>query len=99
MLPFAVVAVVSNVINRILRVPVMASFLMVLGLTNVMALNFFLLIKDTGSWQDIGMSIGHYLATKLCLIFHMLLFAFSRLILRNGVVFEKIHSDTKSHKR
>jgi len=86
LLPFAIIAVVSNIINQyLIKIPQTASFLMVLMLTNLMALNFFLLVKDSGSWLEIGISIGHYVATKLSLAFHMLLFGFSQLVLRNGV--------------
>jgi len=84
---FAIVAIASTITTQyIIKAPIASLFLMVLALTNIMALNFFLMIKDSGSWRDIGMSIGHYVGMKLCLAFHMFLFALSSLVLRTGVL-------------
>jgi len=86
MLPFALVAIVFGVINRWLGLQDTKSFLLVFALTDVMTLNFFFLVRDEGSWQDIGMSISHFAATNGMIFFQLLLLAFSQFVLRKTKV-------------
>jgi len=51
------------------------------------------MIKDKGSWLEIGMSIGHYLGTNAFIIFHILLFGFTEFVLRNGINVSKRYVD------
>uniref|UniRef100_A0AAR2JR73 GPI ethanolamine phosphate transferase 1 n=1 Tax=Pygocentrus nattereri TaxID=42514 RepID=A0AAR2JR73_PYGNA len=48
-------------------------FLIVLVISDLMALHFFFLVKDYGSWLDIGTSISHYVIVMSMTIFLMLL--------------------------
>uniref|UniRef100_A0A8B9HXK0 GPI ethanolamine phosphate transferase 1 n=1 Tax=Astyanax mexicanus TaxID=7994 RepID=A0A8B9HXK0_ASTMX len=48
-------------------------FLIVLVISDLMALHFFFLVKDHGSWLDIGTSISHYVIVMSMTIFLMLL--------------------------
>uniref|UniRef100_A0A8C7ZTE3 GPI ethanolamine phosphate transferase 1 n=1 Tax=Oryzias sinensis TaxID=183150 RepID=A0A8C7ZTE3_9TELE len=48
-------------------------FLIVLVISDVMALHFFFMVQDYGSWLDIGTSISHYVIVMSMTIFLMLL--------------------------
>uniref|UniRef100_A0A8C4EK67 GPI ethanolamine phosphate transferase 1 n=1 Tax=Dicentrarchus labrax TaxID=13489 RepID=A0A8C4EK67_DICLA len=48
-------------------------FLIVLVISDLMALHFFFLVQDYGSWLDIGTSISHYVIVMSMTIFLMLL--------------------------
>uniref|UniRef100_A0A7N6C297 GPI ethanolamine phosphate transferase 1 n=1 Tax=Anabas testudineus TaxID=64144 RepID=A0A7N6C297_ANATE len=48
-------------------------FLIVLVISDLMALHFFFLVQDHGSWLDIGTSISHYVIVMSMTIFLMLL--------------------------
>ncbi|KAJ1300601.1 hypothetical protein OPQ81_002255 [Rhizoctonia solani] len=48
--------------------PPFALFKVALGLTDVMSLTFFYLVRDTGSWLEIGQSISFYIITSLLLV-------------------------------
>uniref|UniRef100_A0A669C8K0 GPI ethanolamine phosphate transferase 1 n=1 Tax=Oreochromis niloticus TaxID=8128 RepID=A0A669C8K0_ORENI len=48
-------------------------FLIVLVISDLMALHFFFMVQDYGSWLDIGTSISHYVIVMSMTIFLMLL--------------------------
>ncbi|XP_071823670.1 GPI ethanolamine phosphate transferase 1-like [Apostichopus japonicus] len=49
-----------HAIHTALRVPTTSLFLVVLLMSDCMALQFFFLVRDSGSWLEIGTSISHY---------------------------------------
>uniref|UniRef100_A0A8C9T4I8 GPI ethanolamine phosphate transferase 1 n=1 Tax=Scleropages formosus TaxID=113540 RepID=A0A8C9T4I8_SCLFO len=55
-------------------------FLIVLVISDLMALHFFFLVKDYGSWLDIGTSISHYVIVMSMTIFLMLLSIVSHIL-------------------
>jgi phosphatidylinositol glycan class N len=56
-------------------------FLLVLSTTDIMTLNFFYLVVDTGSWLEIGTTISHFMIASAFIIFQIILFAASNLLL------------------
>lgn len=46
-----------------------ALFMCVMAVTDVLTLNFFWLVRDEGSWLDIGTSISHFVIASLLGIF------------------------------
>ncbi|KAB8349775.1 hypothetical protein FH972_023789 [Carpinus fangiana] len=67
MIPFAVISANLGILNLRLGVPPSALFMVVMALTDVMTLNFFYMVKDEGSWLDIGTTISHFvIASMLC---------------------------------
>ena len=48
-------------------------FLMVLLMSDFMALHFFFLVSDQGSWQEIGTSLSHYVIAQANPIFVLML--------------------------
>jgi hypothetical protein len=43
--------------------------MIVLTISDVMTLNFFYLVRDEGSWLDIGTSISHFTISNLLILF------------------------------
>uniref|UniRef100_A0A6B2KXJ3 GPI ethanolamine phosphate transferase 1 n=1 Tax=Arcella intermedia TaxID=1963864 RepID=A0A6B2KXJ3_9EUKA len=99
LLPIFFISIIFNIINRLLSAPPqgqarsIGSFFITVLITNLMGINFFLLIKDTGSWLEIGMSIGHFIGTNAFIVFYFVVFGIAQFVLRNGMSLEKKHFD------
>nr|KAF6472106.1 phosphatidylinositol glycan anchor biosynthesis class N [Molossus molossus] len=59
-IPFVLVMCAFEAIQLTTQLSSKSLFLMVLVISDIMALHFFFLVKDYGSWLDIGTSISHY---------------------------------------
>jgi len=61
LIPFAVVSVNLGILNKFLGPLAPSSlFMLVIACSDILTLNFFWLVRDEGSWLDIGTSISHY---------------------------------------
>lgn len=89
-LPLILVSCSFHAIHIITSVPTRALFLLVLIMSDFMALNFFFLVRDYGSWLEIGTSISHYIIVMCMNIFLMMLFVVSQ-ILTSFKLFNKKH--------
>ena len=59
-------------------------FGIVLGVSDILTLNFFYLVKDEGSWLEIGTGISHFsIASFLCMF--MILLEYLSGILTSGI--------------
>ncbi|OMJ24019.1 GPI ethanolamine phosphate transferase 1 [Smittium culicis] len=76
-MPFFIVSSAFAVINLMLELPPFSLFLLALSTTDIMTLNFFFMVKDEGSWLDIGTSISHYCISSLFVLFSIVLFSIS----------------------
>ncbi|KAJ2004481.1 Glycosyl phosphatidyl inositol anchor synthesis [Coemansia thaxteri] len=76
-IPFFLVSAVFGVLNRSLELPPFSLFLFVVSTTDVMTVNFFFLVRDDGSWLDIGMSISHFCISSMFVLFVIVLFVLS----------------------
>lgn len=73
MIPFAVISANLGVLNRRLGVAPSTLFMIVMAISDVLTLNFFWLVRDEGSWLDIGTSISHFsISSLLCAFVAML---------------------------
>lgn len=67
MIPFAIISANLGILNRRLEVAPSALFMIVMTISDVMTLNFFYMVRDEGSWLDIGTTISHFvIASVLC---------------------------------
>ncbi|KAJ9057611.1 Glycosyl phosphatidyl inositol anchor synthesis, variant 2 [Entomophthora muscae] len=64
----------------------LAPFLLVLSISDVMTLNFFYLVRDEGSWLDIGTSISHFAIVSLFSLFVSLLYLWSYWLTRRAIL-------------
>lgn len=69
LIPLLIVSCAFRALLQSIRVSNTALFLLVFIMSDFTALHFFFLIKDSGSWLDIGMSISHYLLSMGMFIF------------------------------
>ena len=92
MVPFAVMSANLCILNRRLGVAPSALFMVVMAVGDVMTLNFFYMVKDEGSWLDIGTTISHFVIASLLGVFVAGLESVSEVIV-SGVEFD---SDKKT---
>ncbi|KAJ2078180.1 Glycosyl phosphatidyl inositol anchor synthesis [Coemansia sp. RSA 988] len=85
-IPFFLVSAVFGVLSRSLELPPFSLFLFVLSTTDVMTVNFFFLVRDDGSWLDIGMSISHFCISGLFVLFTIILFIFSHVLVGSVLI-------------
>jgi hypothetical protein len=56
----------------------------ILGLSDIMTLNLFYLVKDFGSWLEIGNSISRFGLLNLQIVVQLILFAFGRIYIKKN---------------
>ncbi|KAL5022630.1 hypothetical protein ScPMuIL_001785 [Solemya velum] len=91
-IPFILVACVFRAIHITCRIPERAVFLIALLMSDFMALHFFFLVQDYGSWLEIGTSISHYVIVMCMVIFLKLLFGLSYVLTTFTVFNSKLHA-------
>jgi phosphatidylinositol glycan class N len=69
MVPFAVISAALGILNRRLGLQSSALFMVVMSASDVMTLNFFWMVKDEGSWLDIGTTISHFVIGSVLCVF------------------------------
>jgi GPI ethanolamine phosphate transferase 1 len=69
LVPFAVISAVLGILNLRLGLESSALFMLVMALSDVLTLNFFWMVRDEGSWLDIGTSISHFFIGSLLNVF------------------------------
>ncbi|XP_039766590.1 GPI ethanolamine phosphate transferase 1 isoform X1 [Ornithorhynchus anatinus] len=69
LIPFVLVMCAFEAVQVTTRLSSKSLFLVVLVISDIMALHFFFLVKDYGSWLDIGTSISHYVIVMCMTIF------------------------------
>ncbi|KAK7114393.1 GPI ethanolamine phosphate transferase 1-like [Littorina saxatilis] len=85
LLPFLVVTCMLRAVQVVTRIPLRALMLLVMLMSDVMGLNFFFLVRDYGSWLEIGTSISHYVICMSMIIFVMVLMGLSQLLTSGSV--------------
>lgn len=69
MVPFAALSANFGLLNKRLGVAPSALFMVVMAVSDVMTLSFFFMVKDEGSWLDIGTTISHFIIASLLGVF------------------------------
>lgn len=68
-IPFAVISANLGILNRRLGVAPSSLFMLVMAISDVLTMNFFWLVRDEGSWLDIGTSISHFIIASMLCVF------------------------------
>ncbi|MCJ1300042.1 Glycosyl phosphatidyl inositol anchor synthesis [Hypocenomyce scalaris] len=69
LIPFAVMSADLGILNRRLGVAPSSLFMVVMAISDVLTMNFFWMVRDEGSWLDIGTSISHFCIASLLCVF------------------------------
>ncbi|KAH3811946.1 hypothetical protein DPMN_140364 [Dreissena polymorpha] len=85
-IPFILVTCFLRAVHVISSVPVEGLFLIIMLMSDCMALHFFFLVQDTGSWLDIGTSISHYVIVMCMIIFIMVLFGLTHFLTTSSLL-------------
>lgn len=93
-IPFILVSCAFEAVQVTTQLSSKRLFLIVLVISDIMALHFFFLVKDYGSWLDIGTSISHYVLVMSFTIFLMLLSGLAQLLTTKRLEFWE---ETKRH--
>jgi len=69
MIPFALISTNLGILNRKLEVAPSALFMVVMTISDISTLNFFYMVRDDGSWLEIGTTISHFVIANLLCFF------------------------------
>ncbi|OAQ86563.1 GPI ethanolamine phosphate transferase 1 [Purpureocillium lilacinum] len=69
MIPFALISANLGVLNKRLGVAPSALFMVVMAASDLLTLYFFWVVKDEGSWLEIGSTISHFAIASLLCVF------------------------------
>lgn len=86
LIPVCFLAAAFGALVRTLHASPIAIFLLVIATSDVMTLNFFFLVRDYGSWLEIGTSISHFIISSVFSVIALLLLGLSQTLL-SGVRF------------
>nr|XP_033790893.1 GPI ethanolamine phosphate transferase 1 isoform X1 [Geotrypetes seraphini] len=87
LIPFVLVMCAFETVQITVQLSSKSLFLIVLVISDIMALHFFFLVKDYGSWLDIGTSISHYVIVMSMTIFLMLLSGLAQVLTTKKIKF------------
>jgi phosphatidylinositol glycan class N len=95
LIPFFIVSSIFSVLNKSIGLSPFSLFLLVLSISDIMTLNFFYL---DGSWLEIGTTISHFVISSLFVLFMILLFLLSEILVGNVVMSDEDEEEEKKKK-
>jgi GPI ethanolamine phosphate transferase 1 len=69
MIPFALISANLGILNVKLGVAPSALLMVVMAITDILTLYFFWVVRDEGSWLEIGSTISHFVIASLLCVF------------------------------
>ncbi|KAH6578703.1 hypothetical protein BASA61_000168 [Batrachochytrium salamandrivorans] len=92
LIPFFLLSSVFGILSRVLDLPSFSLFLLVLSTTDIMTLNFFFLVRDDGSWLEIGTTISHFIIASAFIVFQIVLFSVSHVLVGKVLIPHGVNS-------
>lgn len=75
LIPFILVICAFSAITKLVEVPLLGCYFLVILCSDVMTIHFFFLVRNKGSWMEIGNSISHFGIMSAQVVFVLMLFA------------------------
>jgi phosphatidylinositol glycan class N len=69
MVPFALISANLGILNKRLGVAPSALFMVVMAISDFLTLHFFWVVRDEGSWLEIGSTISHFCIASMFCVF------------------------------
>ncbi len=91
-IPFLLIGSVFNIVVTTSNCSLRSYILAMILLSDIMGLNFFFLVRDSGSWLEIGISISHYVIMMAMSIGIVILVGIARLLTGLSIVSRKTNS-------
>ncbi|XP_019161667.1 PREDICTED: GPI ethanolamine phosphate transferase 1 isoform X1 [Ipomoea nil] len=79
LIPFILVICAFSAMTKLIRVPLVGCYFLVIMCSDVMTIHFFFLVRNTGSWMEIGNTISHFGIMSAQVVFVLLLFALTNI--------------------
>ena len=79
-IPINLLSCCYRAINLSLRVDTKKVFILMLMICDVMCLNFLFLVKNKGSWLDIGASLSHFIIMESTVLILILFYGLAQLL-------------------
>ncbi|KAF6841915.1 GPI ethanolamine phosphate transferase 1 [Colletotrichum plurivorum] len=98
MIPFALISANLGILNVRLGVAPSSLFMVVMAISDILTLYFFWVVKDEGSWLEIGSTISHFVIASLLCVFVAALEGVSAFFI-SGVEVEGPRQKHKEHER
>ena len=98
LIPFIMLSAVFGILSLSLDLPPFSLFLFTVATTDLTTLNFFFLVRDDGSWLEIGTSISHFVIASVFEVLSVLLFGLSWIFV-NEVYVPRISNLKKLERR
>ncbi|OTA02710.1 phosphatidylinositolglycan class N, putative [Trichoderma parareesei] len=96
MIPFVLISANLGILNTRLGVAPSAFFMVVMAVSDILTLYFFWVVKDEGSWLEIGSTISHFVIASLLCVFVALLEGVSAMFISGIDVGDVSHQGQKS---
>lgn len=81
LIPLIFLSAAFAAILRAAKLSPMAVFLALIATIDIVTLNFFFLVRDSGSWLEIGTSISHFIIASVFSLIALLIFSLSELLI------------------
>lgn len=95
MIPFALVSANLGILNKRIGVAPSALFMVVMAISDILTLYFFWVVKDEGSWLEIGSTISHFAIASLLSVFVAALEGVSAIFISGVDVVDLLGKDVK----
>lgn len=96
MVPFALISANLGVLNIRLGVAPSALFMLVMAVSDILTLYFFWVVKDEGSWLEIGSTISHFAIASLLCVFVTALEGVSALFVSGVQVGDQVKQEVQA---